>query len=86
MVVEVLTGIQEISGREPVPIDATCIPLQDLMDFDSFNSLEATCELAERLKKNIPLNENLCWNEAKGKPRNVQEMVQILLKYENSPK
>ncbi len=85
LIIEVLTEIQEISGRELTPIEATCVPLDDLLDFDSFNSLEATSELAAKSKKDIPLAENICWDKVKCKPRNVQEMAAALLNYSNTP-
>jgi hypothetical protein len=85
LVIEVLTEIQVISGRELEPIDATCVPLRDLRDFSSFNSLEATNELAAKSKKDIPLTENICWDKIKCKQRNVQEMAEALLIYSNSP-
>src|SRR5438046_2617961 len=48
-IVEVLTEIQECSGR-PVPvIGEDTYPMQDLEGFDSLNSVEATCMLSERL-------------------------------------
>ncbi len=85
LIIEVLTEIQEISGREPAPIDATCVPLNDLLDFGSFNALEATNELAAKSKKDIPLIDNICFDKVKCKPRNVQEMAETLLNYSNTP-
>jgi acyl carrier protein len=55
------------------------------LDFDSFNSIEVTVALGEKLKKDIPLTENLCWDNIEGKPRNVQDIAQVLLNYPNSP-
>lgn len=81
IVIEVITEIQAISGRPPLSIDDTCVPLCGLQDFDSFNALEATCELAVRLGKNIPFDENVCWDDVKGMARSVLEIAQALCDY-----
>lgn len=48
-IVDVLTGIQAMSGRAIVPISEKTCPIGDLDQFDSLNGVEATVELSSRL-------------------------------------
>lgn len=59
LVVQAINRIQQLSGRAVVPIVSNTRPIGDLPDFDSANGLELTCELAEYLVVEIPLDENI---------------------------
>lgn len=54
VVIEVLTELQEMSGREAIPISSSTCPIGDLDGFDSLNGVEATVELSERLGFDVP--------------------------------
>ena len=62
-VIDVLAGLQSMSGRPATNIsDRTCA-IGDLDQFDSLNGVEATVELSERLGMELPavnvfVNEN----------------------------
>lgn len=44
VITEVLSELQSISGRNPVPISEELCPIGDLDEFDSLNGVEATVE------------------------------------------
>lgn len=56
MLIEAICKIQELSGREKVPVDAKTRPVLDLPDFDSLNGVEITVELMDRLKVDLDFN------------------------------
>ncbi len=56
LLIEVITEIQAGSGR-PVPeIHGEMCPMGDFEGFDSLNAVEVSCELSQRLDREIKLN------------------------------
>lgn len=51
LITEVLSEVQEASGREPSVITETTVPTRDLVDFDSVNAVEACAILCDRLSR-----------------------------------
>ena len=49
VLLDVLTSIQQNSGRDMTAISGNNCPIGDLDGFDSLNGVEATVELADRL-------------------------------------
>lgn len=75
LLVDSINRIQQLSGRAIVPITNDTCPIGDLPDFDSANGLELTCELAEHLAVEIPLDENVLVSEVGNKSLTVGEVV-----------
>ena len=79
VITEVLTDLQSISGRKPVPISGKTCPIGDLDEFDSLNGVEATVELSDRLGIDLPgVNEFV--NEQGTKALTVSEIANHICK------
>ncbi len=78
-VIGAIAEIQEMSGRECLNIDAKTIPICDVPGFDSLNGLEATVEIAGRLKMEIPNETNIFTNEAGDRALSVCEIGDRLM-------
>src|SRR5712691_3762027 len=84
LIVEVLSGLQQESGRSDVEIVETTRPIGDLPRFDSLSGLEATVELADRLDCHIPEDTNLFINESGTRPLRVHQVAERLNRLLNS--
>jgi hypothetical protein len=78
-VLEAFRVLQEGAGHEPQKVTGDMRPIGDLTAFDSHAGLEFTCEVQQRLKMEIPLNENLCVNDEKVRARSVDEIVDRII-------
>jgi acyl carrier protein len=54
VIVDVLSHIQQLSGRGVAKITASTCPIGDLEQFDSLSGVEATVELSSRLGFELP--------------------------------
>jgi acyl carrier protein len=79
IVTDVLTAIQEISGRERTSISESTCPIGDLAQFDSLNGVEATVELSDRLGIDLP-SVNALVNESGTKALTVSEIADGICK------
>ena len=77
VVIEVLTEIQTKSGRPLIPFTGQTRPVGGLQGFDSLNAVEATVELAERLRCDLA-EVNVFLNPAGTRPLCVQEITEHL--------
>ncbi len=83
-VIGAITEIQEMSGRECIDISGTTIPICGVPGFDSLNGLEATVEIAEHLKMEIPNETNIFTNEAGDQALTVSQIANRLLEIAGS--
>lgn len=60
ILIKTVSAIQEQSGRDFSPIDASTCPLDDLEDFDSLNGVEATVDVFGELQLELELNNIFC--------------------------
>ena len=56
VIIDVICKIQQLSGREAVPITSNSCPITDMPGFDSLNGVEATIEVMNRLNLNLEFN------------------------------
>ena len=56
MLIAVVCELQELSGREAIPVSATTRPVLDMPGFDSLNGVEATIDALDRLKLDLDFN------------------------------
>lgn len=56
LLITIVTNLQEISGREAIPVTRDTDPLEDLPDFDSLNGVEATVDAMEQLELDLDYN------------------------------
>lgn len=49
IIIDVLSEIQALSGRESIPMSSTTCAIGELPGFDSLNGIEATLEISSRL-------------------------------------
>lgn len=78
VVIEVLTELQELRGKEVPEVDDKTCPLEDLEGFDSVSAVEATTRLEEEL--GMELDAKLFWEKGGGKPLGVEEIVNRICK------
>ena len=78
IVIEVLTQIQELSGRDVPEITDQTQPIGDLPGFDSLSAEEATIALSDRLGHQI--EGNPFFPEGKGRPPKVSQIVRRLVR------
>ncbi len=57
MLIAIVCRLQELSGREKVPVTAKSKPLLDMPGFDSLNGVEATVEIFDELKLDLGFND-----------------------------
>ncbi len=79
-VISVLKTVQELSGRESVPITGTTCPIGDLDQFDSLNGVEASSMLSSELGFDLP-GANAFVNEEGTKALNVTEIADAICKF-----
>lgn len=75
----VIVEIQEMSGRDYDDIGPGTKPIGDVPGFDSLNGLEATVEVAARLKMNIPNEANIFTNKAGDQALSLREIGDRLI-------
>ena len=54
VVIDVLTSVQKVSGREVGEITSSTCPIGDLDGFDSLNGVEASALLSDRIGFELP--------------------------------
>jgi acyl carrier protein len=74
-IIEVLTEIQTISGREVVPMSGATCAIGDLPGFDSLNGIEATLEISTKLGYDFPVD-NLLIDDAAARALTIGEIAQ----------
>ena len=57
MLISIVCRLQELSGREKVPVTAETKPLLEIPGFDSLNGVEATVEIFDELKLDLGSND-----------------------------
>ena len=72
MLIDVVCQLQELSGREKVPVTADTKPVLDMPGFDSLNGVEATVEVLDRLKLDLDFN-NVFIDEDKKKALTIRQ-------------
>ena len=77
LIADVLTHIQQISGRGVAMVSASTCPIGDLDQFDSINGVEATVELSSRLGFELP-GVNAFVNELGTRALNVGEIADAI--------
>jgi acyl carrier protein len=77
VLLDVLTSIQQNSGRDIASISGNTCPIGDLDGFDSLNGVEATVELADRLGVEIS-GTSVFVNESGTKALTVTEVAERL--------
>ena len=77
-IVEVLSFVQDMSGRMPVNITPKTCPIGDLEQFDSLNGVEATVELSTRLGIELR-GPNVFVNDEGTKALSVSEIADVIL-------
>ena len=77
VLLDVLTSIQQNSGRDIAAISGDTCPVGDLDGFDSLNGVEATVELADRLGIEIS-GTSVFVNESGTKALSVTEVAERL--------
>lgn len=83
-VIGAIAEIQEMSGRECLDICEKTVPISDVPGFDSLNGLEATVEIAARLKMEIPNETNIFTNETGDRALSVCEIGDRLMEIAGS--
>lgn len=78
VLLDVLTCIQQNSGRDIAAISGNNCPIGDLDGFDSLNGVEATVELADRLGIEIS-GTSVFVNESGTKALSVTEVAERLI-------
>ena len=76
VIIETLTQIQIISGREVPKITKKTVPIKDLPGFDSLNGIEFTMMLPSDLEWD---GKNLCVSEDGTRALCLDEMVDLVL-------
>ena len=75
VIIDVLTEIQTISGRELVPMSGATCPIGDLPGFDSLNGIEVTLEISTKLGYDFPVD-NLLVDDAADRALTISEVAQ----------
>ena len=56
MLIDAVSKIQELSGREKVDVTSGTRPVLDMPGFDSLNGVETTVDIFDRLKLDLDFN------------------------------
>jgi hypothetical protein len=78
VVTTALKEIQELSGRDWVPLSGNSRPISVLPGFDSQNGIEVTCLLEKLLQRHFPLDENLCVEDLGGGKRRARTLNEVV--------
>jgi len=63
LLIESVCAIQQLSGRETVPVSPNTCPVSDMPGFDSLNGVEATVDALDRLHLDLDFNNVFVDNE-----------------------
>ena len=74
-VVVALGELQASSGQPAEAAEGTTRPIGDLTGFDSHAGLEFTCAIEVSIGIDVPIDENLCVDDARNRARTVAEIV-----------
>lgn len=78
-VIEVLSEIQTISGRELISMNGSTCPIGDLPGFDSLNGIETTLQISEKLGYDFPVD-NLLVDDTGRRALTITEVAGNILK------
>ena len=85
VVIDVLTFVQELSGRKVGDITEQTCPIGDLDEFDSLSGVEASAELSDKLGFELP-GTNAFVNEQGTRALTVGEMAEVICKFDKEAK
>jgi len=63
LLIKIVCGLQDLSGREKVEVTPGTRPIHDLPGFDSLNGVEATIEVGDELHLEFDFNNVLVADE-----------------------
>ncbi|VVE01101.1 hypothetical protein PAQ31011_02146 [Pandoraea aquatica] len=75
MLIEAVSNIQKVSGREETDVTADTVPLDDLPGFDSLNGVEITVDVMEQLELPLEANNIFVSDE---KPLSIRDVAKML--------
>lgn len=75
IIIDVLSEIQTISGRELIPMNGSTCPIGELPGFDSLNGIETTLQISEKLGYDFPVD-NLLVDDAGHRALTIREVAE----------